>query len=162
MSCIGKRQFGLLLIALFEKVWCFWSQIEYPPEMDNNTVSQSCATVTIGIINFVDASENMTFIFPCLVHVPEWVLCWVQAIAGTVSQQEKQIMETKLLKNYSIYVFSFLFLRWLLVTRFATTNILIIKLFLFEVKETVIQYYSLFLNKNFFKSLSRFYWNWPV
>jgi hypothetical protein len=40
-----------------------------------NTDGQSYALVTFGIINFVDASGKMTFIFTRLIHVPERLLC---------------------------------------------------------------------------------------
>jgi hypothetical protein len=39
------------------------------------------------------ASENITFMFLCLIHVLGWVMHWIQAIAGTVSRQEKHVDE---------------------------------------------------------------------
>jgi hypothetical protein len=41
----------------------------------NNTDIQNYVIITVGIIKPVGASENITFMFLCLIHVPEWVLC---------------------------------------------------------------------------------------
>jgi hypothetical protein len=71
-----------------------------------NTDGQSYALVTFGIINFVDVSGKMTFIFTRLIHVSEWLLCWIQVTIGIVSQQRN-----KMIKQLS--VFWFMFSRWL-------------------------------------------------
>jgi hypothetical protein len=47
-------------------------------------------------MNFVGASENTTFMYSCWTHIPEWVLCWIQVMAGTVSQQEEHNDENKI------------------------------------------------------------------
>jgi hypothetical protein len=39
-----------------------------------NTDSQSCATVTFGMVNCVSVSRNITFTFSGFIRVPEWVL----------------------------------------------------------------------------------------
>jgi hypothetical protein len=70
--------------------------------------SQTCVILTLGIINFVAASENITFMFSCLIHIPERVLCWIQVIAGTVSQQEKRNDENK--KTWTVTSISLLVL----------------------------------------------------
>jgi hypothetical protein len=49
----------------------------------------------------VHASDNITFVFSCLVHAgpPKWVLCWIQVIYGTVSLQEEHNDENKITKK---------------------------------------------------------------
>jgi hypothetical protein len=50
--------------------------MEYLPEIELHiTHSQSCVIRTLSIMNFVGASENITFIFSCLICILEWVLC---------------------------------------------------------------------------------------
>jgi hypothetical protein len=61
-----------------------------------STDSQSCAILTLSTMNSVGASENITFMFSCLIHKPEWVLCWAQAMVGAVLQQEEHSYENKI------------------------------------------------------------------
>jgi hypothetical protein len=48
--------------------------MEYLPEMDLYTGGQSCAILTLSVMNFVGVYENITFMFLCLIHIPDWVL----------------------------------------------------------------------------------------
>jgi hypothetical protein len=43
----------------------------------------------------VGASENITFMFSCLMRVREWVICLSQVITGNVHQQEEQDDDNK-------------------------------------------------------------------
>jgi hypothetical protein len=96
LSCSGKGQFIFFLIILSEKFDVFGVKSDIFQKWTYTTDSLSSAILKFSIMNFVGTSENITFKFSSLIHVPEWVLCWVQVMVGTVSQQEEHSDQNKI------------------------------------------------------------------
>jgi hypothetical protein len=58
-------------LLLFLKGVGVFESVEYLPYMDLTTLTGSHAVLRLGVMNFVGASENIIFMFSCLIQITE-------------------------------------------------------------------------------------------